>query len=183
MNRIVLVAVLFISSASFSQSLRDSLFAGKLKADSALVAKSKVNEEKAKEDSIRKSQVLISNSSNTVVDSTQKSSNPNLPLKYSDNNRVWKKFTDEYVKVVMAEMQANKKIKKGDYTVTLEYEIGTDGVVSTKNIICDPKSVGLIDLINEKMMSNAPLLAPQIVNGAPRKSSKRQILIFSKERN
>ena len=36
-----------------------------------------------------------------------------------------------------------KKIKKGGYTVTLEYEIGTDGVVSTKNIICDPKSEAL----------------------------------------
>lgn len=183
MNRIILVAVLFISSNCFSQSLRDSLFGGKLKADSALVAKSKVNEEKAKEDSIRKAQGITTNNGNVAFDSTQKGANPIVSLKYSDNNRVWKKFTDEYVKVVTAEMQANKKIKKGDYTVTLEYEIGTDGVVSTKNIISDPKSVGLIDLINEKMMSNAPQLAPQIVNGAPKKSSKRQILIFSKEKN
>jgi hypothetical protein len=80
-------------------------------------------------------------------------------------------------------MAATKKIKKGGYTVTLEYEIGTDGVVSTKNIICDPKSEGLINLINERMMANAPQLAPQIVNGAPRKSSKRQILVFVKEKN
>jgi hypothetical protein len=80
-------------------------------------------------------------------------------------------------------MQISKKIKKGDYTVTLEYEIGTDGVVSTKNIICDPKSDGLVDLIKERMMTNAPQLAPQIVNGAPKKSSRRQILVFSKEKN
>jgi hypothetical protein len=33
------------------------------------------------------------------------------------------------------------------------------------------------------MMTNAPQLAPQIVNGAPRKSSKRQILVFVKEKN
>jgi hypothetical protein len=38
-------------------------------------------------------------------------------------------------------------------------------------------------LINERMMANAPQLAPQIVNGAPRKSSKRQILVFVKEKN
>ena len=182
MNRIFLVAVLFISSNCFSQSLRDSLFGGKLKADSALVAKSKVNEERAREDSLLKALKTVVN--REITDSMQKqAAASNVSLKYSDNNRVWKKFTDEYVKVVTTEMQANKKIKKGDYTVTLEYEIGTDGVVSTKNIISDPKNVALIDLINEKMMSNAPQLAPQIVNGAPKKSSKRQILIFSKEKN
>ena len=104
-------------------------------------------------------------------------------LKYSDNNKTWKKFTDEYTKIITTEMATTKKIRKGGYTVTLEYEIGTDGAVSTKNIICDPKSEALIDLINERMMANAPQLAPQIVNGVPRKSSKRQILVFVKEKN
>ena len=104
-------------------------------------------------------------------------------LKYSDNNKTWKKFVDEYTPIINTEMLTSKKIKKGGYTVTLEYEIGTDGVVSTKNIICDPKSEALIDLINQRMMANAPQLAPQIVNGAPRKSSKRQILVFVKEKN
>jgi hypothetical protein len=80
-------------------------------------------------------------------------------------------------------MLTSKKIKKGGYTVTLEYEIGTDGVVTTKNIICDPKSEQLVALINERMMPNAPKLAPQVVNGAPRKSSRRQVLVFVKEKN
>jgi hypothetical protein len=185
MNRIFLILVLFISSNSFSQSLRDSLFAGKLKADSAVVAKSKVNEQKIKEDSIRR--VQIDSLKKIGADTTQLSDNPALPakpeLKYADNNKTWKKFVDEYKATITAEMQTSKKIKKGDYTVTLEYEIGTDGVVSTKNIICDPKSEALVDLIRDKMMPNAPQLAPQIVNGAPKKSSRRQILIFSKEKN
>ena len=80
-------------------------------------------------------------------------------------------------------MQDSKRIRKGDYIVTLEYEIGTDGLVSAKSIICDPKSEGLIVLIQERMMPNAPQLAPQVVNGAPRKSTKRQILVFTKEKN
>lgn len=188
MNRIFLLAVLFISSACFAQktSLRDSLFSGKLKADSALVAKSKVNEEKVKEDSIKR--VQIDSLKKIGADTTQITGATTITpvkteLKYSDNNRTWKKFTDEYTKIITAEMANNKKIKKGGYTVTLEYEIGTDGVVSTKNIICDPKSEAVIDLINTKMMANAPLLAPQIVNGAPKKSSKRQILVFMKEKN
>jgi hypothetical protein len=178
MNRLFLLAVLFISSNCFAQrSLRDSLFSGKLKADSALVASSKVVK-----DSTKKTEVDQLNK--TVADtSVTQSSSAKPELKYSDNNKTWKKFTDEYNKIITTEMAATKKIKKGGYTVTLEYEIGTDGVVSTKNIICDPKSEALIDLINERMMANAPQLAPQIVNGAPRKSSKRQILVFVKEKN
>ena len=178
MDRIFLLAFLFISSSCFAQkSLRDSLFSGKLKADSALVASSKVGK-----DSSKKTEVDQLNK--TVADTTAKLNDPGkTELKYSDNNKTWKKFTDEYNKIITTEMAATKKIKKGGYTVTLEYEIGTDGAVSTKNIICDPKSEALIDLINERMMANAPQLAPQIVNGAPRKSSKRQILVFMKEKN
>lgn len=178
MNRIFLLAVLFISSSCFAQkSLRDSLFSGKLKADSALVASSKVVKDSSKK-------TEPDQLSKTMADTSVKLSTPEkTELKYSDNNKTWKKFTDEYTKIINTEMSNTKKIKKGGYTVTLEYEIGVDGVVSTKNIICDPKSETLINLINERMMANAPQLAPQIVNGAPRKSSKRQILVFVKEKN
>ena len=178
MNRLILLAVLFISSTCFAQkSLRDSLFSGKLKADSALVASSKVVKDSSKK-------TEVDQLTKTSTDTIAKLNDPaKTELKYSDNNKTWKKFTDEYSKIITTEMAATKKIKKGGYTVTLEYEIGTDGVVSTKNIICDPKSEALIDLINERMMANAPQLAPQIVNGAPRKSSKRQILVFMKEKN
>lgn len=184
MNRIILILVLFISSTSFSQSLRDSLFSGKLKADSSVVAKSKVNEQKIKEDSIRRVQIdslKKIGADTTLLTVTTTPAKPEL--KYADNNKTWKKFVDEYKAVIIAEMQTSKKIKKGDYTVTLEYEIGTDGVVSTKNIICDPKSEALVELIQDRMMTNAPQLAPQIVNGIPKKSSRRQVLIFSKEKN
>jgi len=178
MNRVFLLAVLFISSSCFAQrSLRDSLFSGKLKADSALVASSKIVKDSSKK-------TEPDQLSKAIADTSIKLNDPGkTELKYSDNNKTWKKFTDEYTKIITTEMAATKKIKKGGYTVTLEYEIGTDGVVSTKNIICDPKSEGLINLINERMMANAPQLAPQIVNGAPRKSSKRQILVFVKEKN
>jgi hypothetical protein len=57
MNRIFFLLLLFISSNCFSQSLRDSLFSGKLKADSATVAKSRVNEQKQREDSVRRVQI------------------------------------------------------------------------------------------------------------------------------
>lgn len=178
MNRIFLLAALFISTTCFSQkTLRDSLFSGKLKADSALVAQSKIVK-----DSTRKTEVVTA--SNNSIDSAAKQTNTGKPeLKYSDNIRTWKKFTDEYTKIINTELSNSKKVRKGSYTVTLDYEIGTDGVVGLKSLLCDPKSETLIELINERMLPNAPQLAPQIVNGAPRKSSKRQILIFTKEKN
>ena len=179
MNRIFLIITLFISSTCFSQkSLRDSLFSGKLKADSALVAKSKIVKDSAKKTEIDPTTGKV------VVDSATSQLIPaKAEIKYSDNNKIWKKFVDEYTPIINTEMLTSKKIKKGGYTVTLEYEIGTDGVVTTKNIICDPKSESLENLIQERMMPNAPKLAPQVVNGAPRKSSRRQVLVFVKERN
>lgn len=187
MNRIFLLLVLFVSSNCFSQSLRDSLFSGKLKADSALVAQSKINVQKQREDSARRVQIdslkKIGADTTQITGATTSTIVAKPELKYADNNKTWKKFIDEYRATITAEMQISKKIKKGDYTVTIEYEIGTDGVVSTKNITCDPKSEGLVDLIKDRMMPNAPQLAPQIVNGAPRKSSRRQVLVFTKEKN
>lgn len=185
MNRIFFFLALFISVNSFSQSsLRDSLFSGKLKADSALVAKSKANEQKVRQDSIKRVQI---DSLKAIGADTTQITGPapveKKELKYSDNNRTWKKFSDEYTKIINQEMITSKKIKKGGYTVTLEYEIGTDGVVSAKNIICDPKSEALVALIQERMMPNAPRLAPQVVNGAPRVSIRRQVLVFVKDKN
>src|SRR4030095_11418858 len=102
MNRIFFIAVFFISSNCFSQSLRDSLFSGKLKADSALVAKSKVNVQKAKEDSVRR--VQIDSVKKVGGDTTQFAAVITVPvkqeLKYSDNNKTWKKFVDEYRAVI-----------------------------------------------------------------------------------
>src|SRR5215204_5055466 len=99
MNRLFLLAVLFMSSSCFAQkSLRDSLFSGKLKADSALVASSKNVKDSSKKTEPEQL-------SKTLTDTTAKLNTPEkTELKYSDNNKTWKKFTDEYTKVITTEM-------------------------------------------------------------------------------
>lgn len=180
MKGLFILIFMLAGSALFSQSLRDSLFSGKLKADSALVAKSKAAEKK---DSL-KNETIDATKKNTTDSAAIKTVPPLKPaISFSDNNRIWKKFVDEQTKIINAEVLTNKKIKKGDYTVTLEYEINVDGTVSTKNVICDPKNEILTTYIRDQMMASSPQLAPQIVNGAPKKSSKRQVLIFIKEKN
>lgn len=170
-----------LSLSANSQSLRDSLFSGKLKADSALVAQSKINEQKAKEDSIRK---VKGDTLAAVIDvPALKAKEEDVPLKYSDNTRVWKKFVDEYAAVIKAESLPSKKIKKGTYSVLLEYEIGADGIVTTKNVTSTPSNSFLEQEIRDKMMANAPKLAPQLANGVPRKTSRRQVIVFTKDKN
>jgi hypothetical protein len=48
-----------------------------------------------------------------VADTSVLQSNSAKPeLKYSDNNKTWKKFTDEYNKIIATEMMATKKDQK-----------------------------------------------------------------------
>jgi hypothetical protein len=180
MRKFIFILFILAFKVSFSQSLRDSLFSGKLKADSALVAKSKVAEKK---DTVKAATVAAAKI--VATDTTVVKTVPPLKpaITYADNNRIWKKFVDEQTKIIHADVLTNRKVKKGSYAVTLEYEIGIDGAVSVKNVLCDPKNETLVDHIKERMMPAAPQLAPQIVNGAPRKSVKRQVLVFTKEKN
>ena len=212
----------FFSAGCFAQSLKDSLFRGKLKVDSALLIQSKGNPQYSKPDSIKKTEtatekksqpvsekktqpgagkqtqpvVVKQSASDTVnksqpgsvqtteTESIQNQGNPEkTEIKYADNPRIWKKFVDEYTGIFNTEVLQAKKIKKGTYTIMLDYEIGTDGVVSTKNITCMPENEYLVDQVKERMMPNAPHLAPLIRNGVAVKSGKRQMIVLTKEKN
>jgi hypothetical protein len=179
----LLLSVFFILSADcFAQSLKDSLFSGKLKVDSALLIKSKASVSKTTIDSVKKSEP--NSLKRQEADSLVKQTIPEKPaISYRDNNKSWKKFIDQYTGVINTEVLPAKKIKRGTYTVMLDYEIGIDGVVSTKNITCTPSNEYLVEQIKERMMPNAPQLAPLVRDGVPRKSGKRQLLVFTKEKN
>jgi hypothetical protein len=182
MMQVLLVPVFFMLSAGcFAQSLKDSLFSGKLKADSALLIKSKVNVPKTGIDSVRKNKP--DSLKKQEADSLVTQHIPEKPvINFRDNNKIWKKFIDQYTGVINTEVLPTRKIKRGTYTVMLDYEIGTDGVVSAKNITCTPSNEYLVEQIKERMMPNAPLLAPLVRDGVPRKSGKRQVLVFTKEK-
>jgi len=173
---------LLLSAGCFAQTLKDSLFSGKLKVDSALLIRSKGNVQNKISDTTA---VSVTDSIKvSPTDTLVKQNSPDKTvIKYQDNNRIWKKFVDQYTGVINAEVLPAKKIKKGTYSVMLDYEIGTDGVVTTINISCIPENSYLVDQIKERMMPNAPLLAPLVRDGIPRKSKRRQMLVFEKEKN
>jgi len=189
--RFFLFTVFFLLNVScFSQSLKDSLFRGKLKVDSALIIQSKGNPQYTKPDSVKKTEATAAkaNGSDSLKTGVKESSQPEnssekTALKYQDNPKTWKKFVDQYTAIINTEVLPAKKIKKGSYTVMLDYEIATDGTVSTKSISCLPSNDFLVEQIKEKMMPNAPLLAPLVRNGVAVKSGKRQMMVFTKDKN
>lgn len=190
MRIMFLLVSLVIGTACFGQTLKDSLFKGKLKADSNLVKKSIKPAQKndsasvgvTKTDSTGKLQADVVNK--TPADSAAGQPNAVKPaLRFEDNNKVWKKFIDQYSEVIKTEVLPSKKIKRGTYSVMIEYEIGTDGVVTTKNVTCTPENNYLVEQVKEKMMANTPQLAPLIRDGVARKSSRRQVINFTKEKN
>lgn len=182
MRVLMMLSLFFLNTTSFSQSLRDSLFSGKLKVDSALLIKSKVSIPKTPVDSIKKSEpdTIKKISADTALN---QSGTVKSPVNFKDNGKIWKKFIDQHTGIINAEVLPSKKIRKGSYTVMIDYEIGTDGVVATKNISCSPANEYLTEQIRERMMPDAPLLAPLVRDGMPRKSVKRQVLIFTKDKN
>ena len=182
MRVLIFFTLVFFCSGCFAQSLRDSLFSGKLKVDSALLAKSKISVRKNEIDSTKK--FRTDSSGKIVIDTLQKQANLEKPvISFSDNNKIWKKFIDQNTAVINKETLTSRKIKKGSYSVMIEYEIGTDGVVNIKNVTSTPNSEYLVEQIKEKIIPEVPQLAPLISNGVPRKSLKRTVIFFNKEKN
>ena len=188
MKIIFLSFVFLFATNCFSQTLKDSLFRGKLKVDSSLIIKSKGNPQYSKSDSANKNQNVIVSATDSLknpgVDSLQKqNTTEKAVINFSDNPKIWKKFVDQYSAIINTEVLPAKKIKKGTYTVMIDYEIGTDGMVTTKKISAIPENDFLAEQVRDKMMANAPQLAAMISNGVPRKSTKRQTLFFTKDKN
>lgn len=183
MRFFIIIIIFFIGSNCSAQTLRDSLYGGKLKIDSAILKKANVAVvQKNEKDSLKKTE--SGSISKLPGDSAIKQGDLAKPaLEFKDNPKTWKKFIDQFTATINTEVLSAKKVKKGYYTVMIDYEIGTDGVVSTKTITSSPSNDYLVDQINERFASSAPLMAPLIRDGVPRKSAKRQIIVFTKEKN
>ncbi len=171
-----------------AQSLKDALYGGKLKTDSGTVIK-KGDDLSTKIDTSRKKPVEPEKTKLTTVsvDSSAKSmtSQPDAATSNGagkmentsvtkDNNRIWKEFVDSVTSTLNAEVMTSKKIKKGDYYLTVDYEIGLDGQVTITNIYPSPENKFLEEQVKERLGIDTPKLNPVLSsNGKPRKVVKR----------
>ena len=188
MKTILLFFLLAIVGSVKAQTLKDALYGGKLKTDTGMVLKKGDSLKllpdsliKARKDSLKKETILNQAGKTNLSDTVSVNAITTAP---ADNNKIWKQFVDEYSNIIKTEVLPSKKIKKGTYSVLIEYEIGLDGSVSTSNISCTPENSYLVEQIKVKMMANTPQLMPILMsNGKPRKVLKKQSLTFVKEKD
>jgi hypothetical protein len=199
---ILLVAVL-ISSSLMSQSLKDSLFKGKLKnplAAQAAAQKDSLKAEAAK-DSVAAAAVASTTTTTSTsgsIDSTA-SADPNVPateaIKPEDNTmpdslnktyyakqKAWKRFIDQQTMIISSQADESRKVKTGEYYIEFDYTIGINGRVKASNITVSPKNDFIMETITD-ILSRPPVLAPPIYgDGKPRPiSAKQQMTILKKK--
>lgn len=99
-----------------------------------------------------------------------------------DNNRIWKEFVDTVLGSIRAEVLSSKKIKKGDYSITIDYTINIDGSVTVGNIFVSPESGALQEQLKERLGIDTPKLSPMLnTTGTARKVNKRYATTLSKQ--
>ncbi len=99
-----------------------------------------------------------------------------------DNNRIWKEFVDTVLGSIKAEVLSSKKIKKGDYSITIDYTINVDGSVTIGNIFVSPESGTIQEQLKERLGIDTPKLSPMVnTTGTARKVNKRYSTVLSKQ--
>jgi len=179
MKTLLLLISLFFTSLVMAQSLKDSLFSGKLKADTGKIAVSKDTgkyvapkifnipaKSETKKDEIVKPDESMPDSLNKTFYAKQKS---------------WKRFIDINTTIITQQADDTKKVKKGEYSIEIEYEIGLNGRVTSKRIICSPDNAFLIEQFTE-LMKRPPILSPPVYSdGKPGTLSAKQLITVIKK--
>lgn len=205
MKAIVLFTLILLAFSSKSQSLKEALYGGKLKADTGAVIRKgdslKIQEnmaQKIEDDSVKVAQKIIADSikREAIVIEKQKAiaegkdtsaigkadeiaaAEKAIP---ADNNTVWKTFIDSITTVVKSEVITSNKLKKGGYSVLIQYEIKPDGQIDINSVASDPQNSFLEGQIKVRLTLDAPKLNPVMgTNGQPRTVVKKQMLSFVK---
>lgn len=192
MKALVFVSVMFLALAAQSQSLKEALYGGKLKADTGAVIRkgdtARIQENMAEKqaelaavdslkkvaaDSIaqevlaaKKEKALATGEDTTAITLTAADTAtvtaPVADATSKDNNTVWKSFIDTLTTTIKSEVIPSPKVKKGAYYVLVEYDIRPDGDINIKNVSVDPESSFLQQQIKDRLTLDAPKLNPII---------------------
>lgn len=193
MKKIILFAAIVLASAGMAnaqQTLKDALFGGRLKNDSGSVVK-KTDDLSTKIDTSLKKTLEIKAKDSVIKAVVKADSIKQEKIKENvvaaskeiskDNNTLWKEFIEQLNNDIRTEVLTSKKIKKGTYSVLVDYEIGVDGQVAVNNVSASPSNSFLEGQIKERIIQGAPKLTPALLsNGKPRVSIKKQMLTYSK---
>jgi hypothetical protein len=208
MKAIFLFTVFLLAISAKSQSLVEALYGGKLKADTGAVIRKgdslKIKENMAQKivadslnvaqkiiaDSIKKEAIAVEKQNaiaagkdtaaiiSTIVATASMPAEKTIP---KDNNKIWKTFIDSITTTIKSEVITSNKLKKGAYSVLIEYEIKPDGQININSVTSDPQNSFLEGQIKVLLTLYAPQLNPVMgTNGKPRTVMKKQLLNFIK---
>lgn len=98
-----------------------------------------------------------------------------------DNNKIWKSFIDSVSNSIKSEVLSSGKIKKGAYSVLINYEIMPSGQINVISVASDPQNSFLDGQIKMRLTLDAPALNPVLgTNGQARTVARKQMLTFVK---
>jgi hypothetical protein len=98
------------------------------------------------------------------------------------NTRLWKEYIDTLTKNLKTEVLTSKQIKKGDYYVTIDYEIGLDGAVVISKVTSGPENALLQSQVQQMLEANPPHLNPYLDgNNQPKKVKRKQNFSITKD--
>jgi hypothetical protein len=172
-------------SLKIKENMAQKVIADSIRKDSIAAAKTAA--------AIEKQNASVSNRDTTVAGaSTSTAGNVNtdvtsaetMPAEKTipkDNNKIWKAFIDSLSTTIKSEVLSSGKIKKGAYSVLINYEIMPNGQININSVASDPQSSFLDDQIKMRLTLDVPLLHPVLgANGQPRTVAKKQMLTFVK---
>ncbi|MBK5271222.1 MAG: hypothetical protein JJE22_09430 [Bacteroidia bacterium] len=177
---------LFFASSVIAQSLRDSLFGGKLKADTGKTVVStdtgkyvppkvynipaQIGSQK-RENEAKKDEIIKPDES--MPDSLNKS--------FYAKQKTWKRFIEINTGIITQQANDTRKVKKGEYSIEIQYEIGLNGKIKTTGITCNPSNEYLTEQVTE-LMKRTPTLSPPVYSdGKPGTLNATQSLIIIKK--
>ena len=195
MKKGILFLLLVTTLTSNAQSLKDALYGGKLKTDSGTVIKkgddlsSKIDTSKKKPVEPEKTKITAITRDSSITKMTIHTDSAAIVVNKldnitvsKDNNKIWKEFMDTVISTLKQEVMTSKKIKKGDYYVMVDYEIGLDGQVTVTNVFPSPENKYIQEQVKERLSIDTPRLNPVLSgNGKPRKVVKRTNFTITKE--
>jgi hypothetical protein len=178
MKIISLFILLFFTSSVMAQSLRDSLFGGKLKADTG---KTFVSKDTGKYVAPKIYNIPAQNETKKgEIIKLDKSIPDSLNKTFYAKQKTWKRFIDINTSIISQQAADTKKVKKGEYSIEIEYEIGLNGRVTTTGITCSPTNEFLIEQFTELMKRVPILAAPIYSDGKPKTLSAKQSVTIKK---
>ncbi|MFZ1311583.1 MAG: hypothetical protein WAR38_01895, partial [Chitinophagaceae bacterium] len=194
MKKGILFLLLVSTLTSNAQSLKDALYGGKLKTDSGTVIKkgddlsSKIDTSKKKPVEPEKTKITAVAMDSSITKMTVQTDSAAIVVNKldnntvsKDNNKIWKEFMDTVISTLKQEVMTSKKIKKGDYYVMVDYEIGLDGQVTVTNVFPSPENKYIQEQVKERLSIDTPRLNPVLSgNGKPRKVVKRTNFTITK---